>query len=1072
MAISHTGTDTIRIAVSSTTTCTPETATLLADFLLPKHNKSSAENTENLRDAKRPISVSKVKSTTKPSGPKAKSRVAKEANKEHQGEPLSPKERSILATEVINAALKSLSEAIKIQPTTRNLTYSKDSVKRTLRRSSSEVRSPLKPRSLNRISTAPNDSCLPDDATLDVSISAGQRATAECARIAFSCLRALQASKSSGVKLPDLQIETGMSVLIGKLISLGLEDIATKELRILKKMLHPQPVPATTKKPSPTTLKADGLAELLDFSNTELTGNKLGLAISTQLQVLKLLASCRKAEPLEAALPFLEPSYPSSPIKLLLLATHGTTKAQVQKVARQIQSLSELMLSLSPSISTAEDSVAVDSRAGVAPDVAFQFQSIALCTRLSWWKLADHQGDIVKDVLDPYFRCLTAFVRRNRGGASSAYERALSNFTNIKNAISEYDATCDPESESIMAGIYQLFCSLSQEAGCLDETKRWIEKLQSLQTVSDSSTAKSCAITARLVALSLREVPISPNTEGRLLDLLEALERPFKGPLSEIEDLLTEISTVRRISIVLLAKGSTTSENKPVEGWTSGLNQMCESLVFVCPRLFLRYLGNAPSPDSPAKDTVRFEQRRQFITKLASHGIDSALFLTKVLLSEGRLPWDLMDSILQDCLGLLDRLGSISSTTNGQESSISPYVRISNLYYAKHINMCKDISVKDSQSLRALKRSVDCINLRSRQERNSAHLHTKLERMAGIYRKAGRHDESLNSLTMLRDDIIDSGALIAVVNLAATRPLLEAFGQNEATVALGRVTEMLLKVMVNHTTSTSQFQPSDEAWTSEERGVILEYQLKALSTFDRTSNTMLLGQRIFQDLLTIYDESQFPIRRLRATILFLSLNYPLKEIPEEYARNIDLSKLDCTELSCSKDAGLQQYRSHLQALLGIHMELRQDEPNTDNLKSNLSVWYSICENYGSSQALNHQIEDVASLILYLQGTVDFMQMKGHDAMAVAVLQLIATLCELDKDSDCTDDTVLSFIRLGMQWLHLGYSEKAAQALGKAQDLCSLGKVSLQAEIQLHLSHADYQLAVGNTGKWLVDRIPV
>src|SRR6266536_2777025 len=222
--------DSIRAAVSSTSTCTPATATILSDLLLPKPNIQTTIAPSNSKKSTKSVAPSKQKaSNVAPGKPRGRKIVDQEKAQEHVDQ-LSPKERSILATEVINATLKALSEAIKapVQGPVRRQTASKDLVKasarKTLRRSNSLPQSPLQPRSLNRVSSSPSISNRQIRSSSSASTTSfGHRSTGECARVAFACLRTLQTSKLGGVDLPHLQLENGMSVLIGKLISLGLD---------------------------------------------------------------------------------------------------------------------------------------------------------------------------------------------------------------------------------------------------------------------------------------------------------------------------------------------------------------------------------------------------------------------------------------------------------------------------------------------------------------------------------------------------------------------------------------------------------------------------------------------------------------------------------------------------------------------------------------------------------------------------------------------------------------------------------------------------------------------------------
>ena len=88
-----------------------------------------------------------------------------------------------------------------------------------------------------------------------------------------------------------------MSTLVGKLIALGLDDLAVKELRIIKRRLDGTAKPPgkiATKRNKRTDHTQDSsivgavqtLVNLLDFKVPPREGPRLGLAITTQLQVL------------------------------------------------------------------------------------------------------------------------------------------------------------------------------------------------------------------------------------------------------------------------------------------------------------------------------------------------------------------------------------------------------------------------------------------------------------------------------------------------------------------------------------------------------------------------------------------------------------------------------------------------------------------------------------------------------------------------------------------------------------------------------------------------------------------
>ncbi|PSS18621.1 hypothetical protein M430DRAFT_140007 [Amorphotheca resinae ATCC 22711] len=1054
--------DSIRAAVASTSTCSPATATILNDLLLPKSNGSKTATVAVPEKASKTPGGKGIKTPAKP-----RVRKAEKENAQEHGNQLSPKERSILATEVINATLKALSEAIKSPAASSKKDSSKDLAKgparKALRRSNSLPQSPLQPRSLNRVTSSPSISTKGSrPSSSDSTTSSGTRAVAECARTAFACLRALQASKIPALDLPPLQLENGMSVLIGKLISLGLNDLAIKEIRILKKRLDSddrQPVKGgPLSKPNSTVPAPQTLVELLEFGDGSFSGAKLGLIITTQLQVLRLIVSSRNCKHAEAALPLLQPSHSSSPTRFLLLAAK---ELKSDKCARQLQSLSEILLSLSPSISPADDDVALEPRLSVAPEVAMQLQTLALHNRALWWKLAGHKGDLVKEAFDPFLRCLSAFARRNRRACLETYRLSVSAFQSLQKVFPDLEEMKVGRARSTLLGIYRLLGSMAQEVNLIDEAIDWTQKVMGLLDPKVDSDAKRCAVAARLVGFTLRRSTRHPKDEEPLLNLLEALERPFKGDSSEIDDLLTEVSMVRRAGIAIIAKRGLTGYD-----FTDGMREMCESLILMCPRLSLRYLGSPPDLNAPTKDILRYEQRRQFIMKGGMHAIDSTLFLIKTFLGEGRLTWELMDSKLQECLLLLERLDGNSKEPLPENGPSTPsyYVRISNLYFTQYLNMRRDSKdQKDGQQIRALRRSIDSVRSRPQHERKAALLSTKLERMAENCKVTGRYDELFKTLLNLRDEMILNGALSVVAAAAATRPVRAAWSQDEDTTVLGRTIQSLVKVQIKYLGSSPQTSLLDGSWSDDERGAILEHILDILSS--SPNPPLNLQTKVFKALLSVYDRQRYPIRRIRVLGRLFSLDPAQRQaIAEDTLDEFDLSTTQDPVIEGTNDEGLQGFLKHLQTLNTTLLELQQDKPQISVFKQSFVVWSTIRAGCNDLNSLELQIEDLPTFLVHLQSIADFMQMKGLDTTRLALLRLIKDFNELREGAANPDDFVLSLIHLGTQWIQLGYSGKAGLTLDRAQGYCHQNGALPHTWLQLHLAYAEYLQSIGNFDK--------
>jgi separase len=1066
--------DSIRIAVSSTSTCSPATVTLLTSLLLP--------STGERENPKKIISKSITKDLAKGSSTATKTlKSAKATHINHNGanlaaEELSPKEKGILATETINATLKALTTPAKapaaIRPRQSSQDLVKESARRTLRRSTSLPQSPLQTRSINRVSSSP--SIATRTSRSSSTTTSGTRATAECARIAFSCLRTLQSSNTSCMSdLPPLQLENGMSVLVGKLIAVGMNDLAIKELRILKRRLDPVPIPskkqakakaATNDKTSTPSLAVATLADLIHFENLPGPGPSLNLTIATQLHALNLLASSKQPALINAALPTLQYEYLGSPVQLLLQANR-TSSMQNSKVAKQLDILSQVLFSLCPSISSAEDTAAIQPKSAASPEVVLRLQTLAFQCRILWWNLAGHRGDVEKEILDPFSKCLAGFARRSQCEATATYEYALGALQMIQEAVASYDKTSTKATGPSAAGMYKIVGSLAQEARLFNDAIEWIGKVQSSHN-SSTSDAQRCAVSATLLGMKLMMSPADATVEELVNKTLEGICGPLKGSSQDLDVLLTEVSHARRAAISILSSQKPEPCSSTKDVMSNRTRERCESFILQCPRFTLRFLGSNPGPNVATKLIVRYEQRRQFVIKSAFNTIDSALYLIKTFQSGNRLTWDLMDSTLQDCLALLEAVGDGSTTVTeeSKDAATSYFVRISGLYYKEHLNMRRDVKdAMDVENLRPLRRSIDCVRNRSRSEKRASILFSKLERLADIHRSMGHLDSTRESLIFLRDELVDSGVLSTVATAAGSKPLQDAWELDDSTAMLGRVCALILKIELKLKFKGSDLSFCSAGWSKEEKGAVLEHSLDILS---KPSKEVFVVQRsIVDQLLALYDHKQYPVRRLRTTIRLLRLDFDQRrDLTVEVKSTLALSGLENLIME-SRDSQLQLYVPHLQALALTILELQEDHPRIDLLKPHLTTWGSILEDCKDYESLSSKIDDVPDLVNHLHSIADFLHMKGFCSIRLPVLRIITNINEIHRPKMSADDLPLNYSALALQYLELGYSGKAGLVLDKAQSLAKNNGVALQTSLRVHLSYAQYLIAIGSSEKW-------
>ncbi len=855
-----------------------------------------------------------------------------------------------------------------------------------------------------------------------------------------------------------------MSALIGKVVNIGLEELAMKELRILKKRLDfhinckesPVLKRLTTKDNSAQTVVAGaGLDELLDFDTIPTDEHLLNLAIATQLQVLKLLTTSKKPSVITTAILKLHPEYPTSPTQLLLHSARSSP-ANTSKVVRQLEVVTQLLLSLGPPISTSEDALA---KAHIPPDLALQVQTYALLNRWMWWKLEGHQGDADVEIWEPYSKCLTAFARRSQGRLADSYTCAEATFATLSAAASTKINQVLPDKPRLYT-VYKCLGSLAQDCGNFKDAIRWVEMLQHFTV---SSEVQRNTICTKLLILRLKANPRDSHIPSLLERVVAAMESSLKGESGELDELLAETFKARKVALALLPSKTADAGECAIDTRTRILSEL---MILQCPRFALRYLGQTPSSNAGTRDILRFNQRRQLVSKMAPSMVESSLYLVKSMRTDvGELPaWEKMDSYMRDCLQLLEVIDDAASDSAdaGDMARTSYYVRISNQYFAQHLDMRRDSTgLKDLHHLRPLRRAIDTVRYRSRAERKTAGMCLRLERMADILRASGQLKEAKDCLLILRDELVGNNALQAVEVAATTLSIPKAFAHNDDSSLLARTFASLVKVDRRRCPKAVQdISVLEECWTPAEKGAVLEHTMAMLpnESFDTTS----LQYSLYKKLLCFYDARVYPVRRLRIICGFVRFNPHLRrEIFEEARNTIALTAVDGL-IESSEDSKLQPFAPHLQSLLSSRMELLEEHPRIDLIRPHLASWCIVVEKSKESDSLLRQVDDLNDFLDHLYSVADFLDMKGFATLRVAVLRMIANINDLSREQS-PDEIVLSYSFLAAQYLDLGYSGKAGLALDRALHCSQLTNPIIC--LRRLVTHADYLLRIGNLDKW-------
>jgi separase len=526
----------------STNNATASTVTTLQSLLSAEAKSTTTNKSANAPSIAptraRKQAIAKANTSKTPASRKEKSiDVHQDENRS-----LTAKERYALATEVVNITLKVLTETLKAKTKAQSKTTPSQTANATTpatprklsRTSSSVSQRVLQPRSGNStpIAATPSKSkCSPREPSQSGAIDSTKQEshvapTGECSRLAFSFLRSINTKQLGMKELPPFQLENGMLVLAGKLLALGLDSLAIKELRIVKARLESAGKAKSSAPPGKETLA--GLLQItLDLDKNPAA---LPLAITYQNLVLRVISASSKPATIEACIDFLDVAEPTSPCNLIKL--QGERSGDRDKAGRLLESLSSTILGLCPSLSSKADHIAEDRAVSPAPEAVLRLQSIGLQIREQWWALVQHQPDVEKELLDPIFRCLSAFIRRTRK------RRAVQETYDTANqCVQALISTHDSDDSKALISIRRAMSSLAEGAGCTEGAQKWSNALDKQCGDLDANHAQRVAATARRVAtLDSKAAPAA------LRELIAGLQDTVSGSTSDYECLLADLS--------------------------------------------------------------------------------------------------------------------------------------------------------------------------------------------------------------------------------------------------------------------------------------------------------------------------------------------------------------------------------------------------------------------------------------------------------------------------------------------------------------------------------------------------
>ena len=1090
----------IEEATFSVSRCTSATAQDLRALLLDENVPTPSLNKHGAQDIFPPkaLQLSSRGARSYRTALNKKSALAELVSPMERTGELKPLEQVKLATQVVNITLRELTTVIKLhasrQTSRSGKTFGGTSCD-SQRHQPVNLDRALQARCVNQLSQLPMNSPQArgnsPNTNTNQRCSAGELAVAECARIAFATLRKYHGQIGYFENMGSLKIEKGTSALISKLVALGMEDLAFKELEILSKRLcgveaghntgeEPRKSLCQTRQ-SQSVPSREYMAELLCFRVLPTDVETISLIVATQLQILKLFSYVKRPVLTEAALKHLALATPYSPANLIAKTTVDQPLEQQGKSALQLHTLACSILTLCPSPSSARDRDATDRRKWASADCVFRYQLLTLQIQSMSWHLCSHKVDIQKDLMEPFHMFFRAFVRRSNLHPAAQFEV----LTDAESVLSTLSHACvDPvhkDKGTDHVACVELFEHLADTA---IESRQflkglfWLKRATSALQVKGLSRARLCSTLCKIAALHINvsaDVADEASLFSALQDAAQSLRGDLHGESRELDAILMSTFNVRRTALsALLRAVKQDASDSPVIPLLIK-EQMLELIIQTI--LFLgRYLGTRPTVATTDRKVGRYNERLHLVMRVWKSVLDSAVSLSK--LPEAKDPdlWRLIDNGLKECVKLARSIET--SSQDGYKLSAEtpanhlPFVLISNAYWFHFLRQTeKDYSAK--QHIASLQVSIDLISDRSPIEKRSGFLAVKMERLATTYESCGYWERALDVLSTSLSIQIDLGTLKDITMSASCRCLTMAFLHLQTAHVFGRNLDSFVRATRKACLGAEALHRDsffdDIRLPVDQRGVLLEKQLDSLQRllFEKelweSDITVLdcLAARLYE----FYSEVQYPIRRLRvsASLLRASFTHPkiisrawFKVIQDESKRTLPEFKAD--------DRALTSLIPYLIARHDTYMTLLDLAPNMKSLDSAVDTWSDLVIQDREWETILERVDDVEEWVSQLELIGDYYHLQGEETKRILVLRLVITIYE--RQLIVPQESYISKLSaLGLQLVRLGHAGEAAVTFPKAWDFIESHQISGLVVLRWHLAYAEFLLEIEKLPKW-------
>ncbi|KAL4805931.1 peptidase family C50-domain-containing protein [Aspergillus unguis] len=1039
--------ESVKQTVRSTSTCTPATVLSLQTLFRGTGEIETATVKKAGRTTKATVTTTTASSRAKTARTRTTTKTKQPVqdaftNTNLADARLSAQEKIVLATEVFNTTLKTLSDAVKLSTSRENSQTSP--TKRTKGRSRTAH--------LEERTTTETDN--------------GASAVAECARLSLSCLRMLKIENGAqGDGMPNMQLEQGACVLAGRLLALGLNDLAYKELRGLKRRIQQYLDGLSTGRKTGKDCR-DGeveeaakerMSDLLSFSNISKARPVHGLLVSFQSSALRLIAAEKRPATVQKLLPSLQIADESSPANVIMAAMESGALTK-DKTALQLQLLSTTILSLST-----QSAGTVKER--LKPITVLTIQLLSLETRCMSWKISGHVCEGNKEMWDPLARYMGSFAQATKSIEKAEFASIYKTIVRLQSAFAKSQSRTPKTKDNMsVARIATVLGQLAQDAGCYDEALKIFSEI--LTPLSNGQCLGLATVRCKIGTLHFQaikaKVQLSANVSDAVSEATNSLGLPLKGTAHDLDELLIEAAKLKKQAMAWygdrVQKQQSACDNDVYP-------RICEYLTaFV--RFLRRYIGRRPADDE-LDDQEAFQKRIGAAQNIVSAAVDSTVAIGKLSVMSQTPPWDEMVSAFLDCQRLLTTIGPEGSDENADFVGLG-LVKLSNLFWSRYLKE-KEAGKGPRELLPLLKQSANLLSECSVSQRSTGFAALKFERLAHTYIEANVISEAEVAFCQSISEHITAGALEkATACVDGLFPHQISQDPTMTRFTLGRVLTAYLKVKLRNKRSAVDEIFDDDSLPPTQRGHILEWQLGILTEIYGAANTDVFRSifaEITKRLFSIYSAAPHPLRRLRVALC--GLRFALEQPGCLDSSLVDLltdEGIDGLEGdNCEEDGDIASLAAHLKNSVRLTLGLHQGRLDPARLNIIISTWSTILRNCRDVKSLEASVGSVDYCLLQMKAVVDYTEIHGLWKFQLSTLELVLRVTELQGTATFSE-AIIVLSRLVLQYCRLGTCSKAHSLLNRAEEYIKRHEVSCLARLSYDLAHVGFLLETGDIQK--------